>query len=95
MLAAEAQASAQLISPLRAVHIFVELVIQVTFYARLLQPADRTALFAARLQQFVDGEICQLLIVLSNSQRSKNLIEFSPKVAAYVDFTILIHSSLY
>jgi hypothetical protein len=50
VLAAEAMAKAQMVTPARAVHIFIELVVQITLHALLFQPTDRAAWFAARFQ---------------------------------------------
>jgi hypothetical protein len=50
MFPAESVTGAQMVAPGRAVHVFIELVIQITFHHLLFQPAKGTARLAARFQ---------------------------------------------
>src|SRR5215212_363277 len=54
MFITEPRTGAQLIAPVRGVDILIELVIQITFHALLLQLANGTARFAAGFQQVID-----------------------------------------
>jgi hypothetical protein len=53
MLVTEPLAGAQMFTPGRAIHVLIELAIQITLDSLLFQSADGTARFAARFQEFV------------------------------------------
>ena len=65
MLATKAQAVTQVASPFGAVDVLIKLAVQITLYAVLFQPANRTARFAASFQQFVDNRVSQSFSILS------------------------------
>jgi hypothetical protein len=50
MLMTKTEAGTQSVAPAGRIHVFIELIIHITFHALLLHPANWTSRFAARLQ---------------------------------------------